>query len=89
MRDCSSMLATISRGSECGGSTLELSPECTPASSMCCITPPMTQRLPSATTSTSISIASLRNSSTRIVCVPASRAASNARVTKSSSSLRA
>ena len=27
--------------SECGGSTLDESPECTPASSMCCITPPM------------------------------------------------
>ena len=82
------MLSTISGDSECGGSTLELSPECTPASSMCCMTPPMTQRLPSATQSTSTSMASLRNSSTSTVCVPASRAASNARATKTSSSSR-
>src|SRR5215471_15615956 len=39
---------------------------------MCCMTPPMTHRRPSATQSTSTSIASLRNSSTRIVGVPAS-----------------
>jgi hypothetical protein len=71
MRVCSLDLVATSGGSECGGSTLAESPEWMPASSMCCITPPMTTRLPSATQSTSTSMASARNSSMRIVCVAA------------------
>ena len=43
-----------------GGSTQAESPEWMPASSMCCITPPMTQRVPSAMASTSASKASSR-----------------------------
>ncbi len=76
MRVCSSIDRAISGESECGGSTEDESPECTPASSMCCMTPPMTARLPSETQSTSTSMASLRNSSTRSAGLPASRAAS-------------
>src|SRR5882762_6200354 len=44
-----------------GGNTQEESPECTPASSMCSIIPPMTTSVPSASASTSISVASSRN----------------------------
>ena len=49
------------QGSECGGRTLVESPECTPASSMCCMTPPMTAFFPSQTRSTSTSMARSRN----------------------------
>ena len=74
-RVVSSISATTSASSEEGGRMLVESPECTPASSTCCITPPMTQRCPSETESTSTSVALLRNSSIRSVWLPASRAA--------------
>ena len=50
--------ACVSADSEYGGSEHDESPECTPASSMCCITPPIST-LPSlsAMTSTSTSTA--------------------------------
>ena len=44
-----------------GGSTHEESPECTPASSTCPMTPPITTSVPSANASTSISVAFSRN----------------------------
>ncbi len=47
-----------------GGRAQEESPECTPASSMCSITPPMKTSSPSHSASTSISMASSRNRST-------------------------
>jgi len=47
-----------------GGSAQDESPECTPASSMCSITPPMKTSSPSHSASTSISTASSRNRST-------------------------
>ncbi|MND06247.1 hypothetical protein D3C83_275170 [compost metagenome] len=46
--------------SECGGSEQAESPECTPASSICSITPQMNTSLPSAIASTSTSMASRR-----------------------------
>ena len=48
------------------GSVQHESPEWTPASSMCSMMPPMMQRVPSETASTSTSIASSRNLSMRI-----------------------
>ena len=53
--------STVSGDSEWGGRQQAESPEWMPASSMCSITPPTTTSLPSATTSTSTSIASGRN----------------------------
>ena len=58
-RICSS----ISSPSECGGSTQALSPECTPASSTCCMIPPIQTSLPSQRASTSTSMASSRKRS--------------------------
>ena len=57
---CRSMSATISGLSECGGSEQAELPECTPASSICSITPQMNTSLPSASASTSTSMASRR-----------------------------
>jgi len=59
-RFSSSIIAGLS---EYGGSEQAESPECTPACSMCSITPPMRTSLPSATASTSTSIASSRKRS--------------------------
>ena len=53
----------VSFDSEYGGSEQAESPECTPACSMCSITPPMKVRLPSDRQSTSHSIASFRKRS--------------------------
>ena len=53
----------VSRDSEYGGSEQAESPECTPACSMCSITPPMKVASPSEMQSTSHSMASLRNRS--------------------------
>ena len=61
-RICSS----ISSPSECGGSTQALSPECTPASSTCCMIPPIQASLPSQSASTSTSRESSRNRSRKI-----------------------
>ena len=47
--------------SERGGSEQALSPECTPANSMCSMMPPTTTRVPSLSASTSTSVASSRN----------------------------
>jgi hypothetical protein len=63
LRVVSSISATTSASSDEGGRMLVESPECTPASSTCCITPPITQRWPSETESTSTSVALFRNSS--------------------------
>ena len=49
-----------------GGSTQALSPECTPACSMCSMMPATRQLWPSATASTSTSVASSRNLSMRM-----------------------
>ena len=66
------MDATISSITPCcseyGGSEQALSPEWTPASSMCSITPPITTRSPSLIASTSTSIASARKRSTSTGC---------------------
>ena len=56
----------IDSESEKEGRTQEESPEWMPASSMCSMIPPMTARSASAMQSTSTSIASSRNLSTRI-----------------------
>jgi hypothetical protein len=56
--------STSSRPSVIGGSAQAESPECTPASSMCSITPPRYSSEPSYRASTSISTASSRNRST-------------------------
>src|SRR5271165_6457580 len=61
-RICSSM----SSPSECGGSTQALSPECTPASSTCCMIPPIQTSLPSHSASTSTSVACSRKRSRKI-----------------------
>ena len=58
-----------------GGSTQAESPEWMPASSMCCMTPPMTQRVPSEMASTSASNASSRKLSISTGCSGATRAA--------------
>ncbi len=60
----SSRISSSSRPpSRYGGSTQAESPECTPASSMCCMMPPMTTSLPSDSASTSASKASSRKRS--------------------------
>ena len=51
-----------------GGSAQDESPECTPASSMCSITPPRNSSSPSNSPSTSISTASSRNRSISTGC---------------------
>ena len=61
LRVWSLISATTAGGSECGGMTHAESPEWMPASSMCCITPPMTVRRPSLRQSTSTSVAFSRN----------------------------
>ena len=61
-RICSS----ISSPSECGGSTQALSPECTPASSTCCMIPPTHTSRPSQRASTSTSVAFSRKRSRKI-----------------------
>ena len=61
-RICSS----ISSPSEWGGSTQALSPECTPASSTCCMIPPIHTSLPSQSASTSTSRESSRKRSRKI-----------------------
>ena len=61
-RICSS----ISSPSECGGRTQALSPEWTPASSTCCMIPPIHTSAPSHRASTSTSVASSRNRSRKI-----------------------
>ncbi len=55
--------ATSSSFRRYGGSTQAESPEWTPASSMCCMTPAITASRPSQTASTSASKASSRNRS--------------------------
>ena len=57
--------SSSSAGIECGGSEQALSPECTPARSMCSMMPATTIVSPSLIASTSSSIASSRNWSTR------------------------
>src|ERR1039458_2851899 len=61
-RTCSS----ISSPSECGGKTHALSPECTPASSTCCMIPPIHTSAPSHSASTSTSVAFSRNRSRKM-----------------------
>jgi hypothetical protein len=56
----------ISLVSEYGGIEHALSPEWTPACSMCSMIPPITTRSPSQIASTSTSVASARKRSTRI-----------------------
>ena len=60
---CSLIRSTISGPSECGGSTQALSPEWIPASSTCCMMPPIQTSSPSQSASTSTSIASSRKRS--------------------------
>ncbi|MNM93277.1 hypothetical protein D3C81_1056460 [compost metagenome] len=55
--------STVACESEYGGSEQAESPECTPACSMCSITPPINTRWPSLSASTSHSIASFRKRS--------------------------
>ena len=57
-------MSSTERPSVIGGSAHDESPECTPASSMCSMTPPMNTSVPSQSASTSISMASSRNRST-------------------------
>ena len=57
---CRSISAMVAGESECGGSEQAESPEWMPASSMCSITPQTKTSLPSASASTSTSIASER-----------------------------
>src|ERR1039458_8010411 len=61
-RTCSS----ISSPSECGGKTHALAPECTPASSTCCMIPPIHTSAPSHSASTSTSVAFSRNRSRKM-----------------------
>ena len=66
---CSRRIVSRWRGSILyEGSTAAESPLWMPASSMCCMIPPMTTRSPSATASTSTSKASSRKRSTRTGC---------------------
>ena len=65
-RACVLIASTVSAASEWGGRQQAESPEWMPASSMCSITPPTMTSVPSATTSTSTSMASGRNWSIRI-----------------------
>ena len=60
---CRLISSTRTGDSEYGGSEQAESPECTPACSMCSITPPMTTRSPSHRQSTSTSMASFRKRS--------------------------
>jgi len=60
--------AMISGDSVWGGMVMVASPECTPASSTCSNIPPMKTSVPSATMSTSISMAWERYLSTRMGC---------------------
>ena len=60
--------ACTSASIEYGGSEQALSPECTPARSMCSMMPPMTTSVPSLTASTSTSMASSRNWSISTGC---------------------
>jgi hypothetical protein len=62
---CRMISRVISREIEWGGREQAESPEWTPASSMCSMTPPITTVSPSEMASTSISIASSRNLSIR------------------------
>ncbi len=73
---CRRTSSSTASDSDSVGNEQALSPECTPARSMCSMMPPMTTSLPSLTASTSSSIASSRNLSTRMV---RSGAASRAR----------
>ncbi len=65
-RVASRICSSISAPSECGGSTQALSPECTPASSTCCMIPPIHTSVPSHRASTSTSVASSRKRSRNI-----------------------
>ncbi len=62
-RVCSRSRAWISSPRLCGGREQAESPECTPACSMCSMSPPMITSRPSLTASTSTSMASLRKRS--------------------------
>ncbi len=62
-RVASSTRASISVPSDIVGMTQAESPECTPASSTCCMIPPIATSSPSQSASTSISIASSRKRS--------------------------
>ena len=64
----SRMVSCSGSESEKGGSTHTLSPEWIPAGSTCSMMPPMTQRSPSYTASTSTSTAFSRNLSTSTGC---------------------
>ena len=65
-RVCRLISSMTAGGRLCGGMTQAESPEWMPASSMCCITPPMSVRVPSLRQSTSTSMAASRNLSIRI-----------------------
>src|SRR5205085_664062 len=65
---CRRMSVCTAASSEYGGSEQALSPECTPARSMCSMMPPITTSRPSLTASTSTSTASSRNWSMRTGC---------------------
>ena len=63
---CSRMRVSIASPSECGGSAQAESPEWMPASSTCCMMPPIHTSSPSQSASTSTSIASSRKRSRKI-----------------------
>ena len=63
-RVCARISRSISSPSDSVGITQAESPECTPASSTCCMTAPIHARVPSQTASTSTSIASSTKRST-------------------------
>ena len=65
-RVASRISPSSSEPSECGGSTQALSPEWMPASSTCCMTPPIHTSSPSQMASTSTSIAFSRKRSRKI-----------------------
>ena len=65
-RVVSRISSSISGPSECGGSTQALSPEWMPASSTCCMMPPIQTPRPSHSASTSSSIAFSRKRSRKI-----------------------
>ena len=71
---------------EYAGITHEESPECTPASSMCCMIPPINTLSPSQTASTSNSYASSKNLSIKIGCSPETSVACFTNLVKPSSS---
>ena len=83
---CSFSARIWSSPSEYGGSAHAASPECTPAFSMCSMTPPTTTASPSAIASTSTSVASSRNLSTSTGCSGETRTASRMYSCRSSSS---